>query len=241
MLRTALKYLMEEMSVINTAEVNGEKFVDRPMHRISWNPKASAVQMNTLSSLVDYIKSGVDFMQDAMIIHVQSPTKVSMYSALDNERIRECIAEVNAKTPDFPFNQFIEHEKFCINLQSKFVNDPSTDRALILQFAGTVESGTVASYGDDGVTQKATVKTGIASKGEAIVPNPVRLKGFRTFVEVEQPTQQFVFRMKEDKYDGINCALFEADGGAWQIEAVQNIKAYLEEQLKGIEGFIIIS
>lgn len=48
-----------------------------------------------------------------------------------------------------------------------------------VKFAGTVESGTLAEYGDDGVTQKATVKTGIASKGDAIVPNPVKLKGTR--------------------------------------------------------------
>lgn len=61
------------------------------------------------------------------------------------------------------------------------------DRDLILKFAGTVENGTIAQYGDDGVTQKATVKTGIASKGDAIVPNPVRLRPYRTFIEVEQP------------------------------------------------------
>lgn len=91
------------------------------------------------------------------------------------------------------------------------------------------------------MTQKATVKTGIASKGEAIVPNPVILKPYRTFVEVDQPLSQFVFRMKQDKYDGIQCALFEADGGAWKIEAMKSIKEYLKEQLEGIEGFIVIS
>ena len=85
------------------------------------------------------------------------------------------------------------------------------------------------------------MKTGIASKGEAIVPNPVILQPYRTFVEVPQPYSQYIFRMKQDKYDGIQCALFEADGGAWKIEAMKEIKAYLEEQLEGIEGFIVIS
>lgn len=240
MIKKALEYI-NGLAAPTVQNINDEVYSDKALYRINHNPKAAEIQMNTLSSLVDYIKSGVDLMQDAMIIHVQSPTRVSMYSALDRERIRECIAEVNAKTPDFPFNKFIEHEKFCINLQSKFINDPVTDRALLLKFAGTVERGTVAAYGDDGVTQKATVKTGIASKGDAVVPNPVKLKGFRTFVEVEQPTQEFVFRMKEEKYDGICCALFEADGGAWQVEAMKNIKTYLEEQLNGIDGFIIIS
>ena len=197
--------------------------------------------MNTLSSLIDYIKANVDEMSGKMIIHVQSPTLVQMYSELDYERKREYMVEVNASVPDFRFNQFSDHEPFCINLQSKFIDDPETDRALLLKFAGTVEAGTVAEYGDDGVTQKATVKTGIASKGEAIVPSPVTLKPFRTFVEVEQPLSNFVFRMKQDRYDGIQCALFEADGGAWKIAAMQEIKTYLKEQLEGMEGFIVIS
>ena len=41
--------------------------------------------------------------------------------------------------------------------------------------------------------------------------------------------------------NGIQCALFEADGGAWKNEAMKNIKAYLEKELEGIDGFIIIS
>ena len=121
------------------------------------------------------------------------------------------------------------------------IDDTATDRALLLKFAGTVESGTLAEYGDDGVTQKATVKTGIASKGDAIVPNPVKLKPYRTFLEVDQPASEFVFRMKQDKYDGVLCALFEADGGAWKMEATERIKKYLESELKEYDNFTVIS
>lgn len=238
MLKEALRYLMEDMSILNIKEVNGELFADRPMHRVSFNPSANPIALNTLSSLIDYIKSGVDSFEK-MIVHVQSPTKVAFYSQLNYERKRECIAEVNAQVPDFRFGQYYDHESFCIGLQSKFVDDFDTDRALLLKFAGTVESGTVAEYGDDGVTQKATVKTGIASKGEAIVPNPVMLKPYRTFFEVEQPKSSFIFRMRES--NGIQCALFEADGGAWKMDAMAEIHNYLEEQLKGIENIIVIS
>lgn len=105
-----------------------------------------------------------------------------------------------------------------------------------------MESGSLAEYGDDGVSQKATVKTGIASKGEALVPNPVTLMPYRTFVEVDQPISNFIFRMKEDKYSkGIQCALYEADGGAWKIEAMENIKIYLVNELAEYKNFIIIS
>lgn len=240
MIKKALEYIVN-LSTPTFTEIDGYTYTDKSLERVNYNPKAAKIEMNTLSSLIDYIKSNIDEMSGQMIIHVQSPTKVQMYSALDYERKREYMVEVNASVPDFKFNQFTDHENFCINLQSKFIDSPETDRALILKFAGTVEAGTVAEYGDDGITQKATVKTGIASKGEAIVPSPATLIPFRTFVEVNQPLSKFIFRMKQDKYDGIQCALFEADGGAWKIEAMKSIKAYLEKQLEGIEGFIVIS
>ena len=127
-------------------------------------------------------------------------------------------------------------------MQSKFV--PNTDSDLLLKFAGTVESGTITDYGDDGISQKATVKTGVASKADAVIPSPVRLKPYRTFTEVDQPESDFVFRMKEDKYDGVQCALFEADGGAWKLHAMESIQEYLEEQLKGVDekgaGFCLL-
>ncbi len=236
MLEQALKYIVG-LSKAEIHEINGQKYSDKTLHRVSHNPKASAIHMNTLSSLVDYIKSNKDALYGNLFVHITSPTSVELFSSLDDEREREYLVEVNAKTPHFEFNQFIDHETFCINLQSKFQN--LGDRALILKFAGTIEAGSLAEYGDDGVTQKATVKTGIASKGDAIVPNPVNLIPFRTFLEISQPASQFIFRIKQDKYNGIQCALFQADGGAWEIEAMQFIKAYLEEELKEFLDVII--
>lgn len=245
MIQKAMEYIAR-ISAPNIEEIKGEAYSDKPLHRISYVPRASSIEMGTLSSLVDYIKSGVDSFGEKMIIHVISPTHVSMYSALDAERKREEVVEVKANVPAFGFNQFIDHESFCIGVQSKFMDDFGVDypneKALLLKFAGTVESGSLAEYGDDGVSQKATVKTGIASKGEALVPNPVTLMPYRTFVEVDQPISSFIFRMKEDKYSkGIQCALYEADGGAWKIEAMENIKNYLVNELAEYTNFIIIS
>ena len=240
MIEKALKYIVG-LKAPSIEFLDGHTYSDKPLNRISYVPRAKSIEMNTLSSLIDYIKSGVDSFRENMIIHVQSPTRVSMYSSLDEEREREYVVEVNAQLPRFAFDQFQDHESFCIGIQAKCIDDPETDKALLLKFAGTVEAGSVAEYGDDGVSQKATVKTGIASKGEALVPSPARLKPFRTFVEVEQPVSSFIFRMKEDKYSkGIQCALFEADGGAWKLEAMEAIKEYLDGELKGVPGFTII-
>ena len=220
-------------------EIDGVTYSDKELEPVIHNPKARAVQMNTLTSLVDYIKAQVDEMDEKMIVHVQSPTKVSLYSALDGERIRENMVEVVARVPGFEYGRFIDHERFCIGLQAKFLEDPESDRSLVLKFAGTVEDGTVSQYSDDGISQKATIKTGIASRGDAIVPNPVKLRPYRTFHEVQQPISEFIFRMKSD--DGVWCALFEADGGAWENVAMKNIKEYLEVELADYPNFTIIS
>lgn len=241
MIKEALQYLVE-LGKAEEHTINGDTYSDKPLHRIDmYIPKANAIEMHTLTSLVDYIKSDVDAMSEKMIVEVASPTKVNLFSQLDYNRDREKLVSVSARVPEFSFNNFMDQEKFCINLQSKFIDDPQTDRSLILKFAGTVETGTVADYGDDGITQKATVKTGIVSKGDAIIPNPVKLRPYRTFLEVEQPISEFIFRMKQDKYDGINCAIFEADGGAWQIAATKAIKEYLQFELADMTQFTVIS
>lgn len=236
MIKEALQYIVG-LSAPAIQNIDGETYSDKPLKRIDFTPLAEPIQLSTLESLVDYIKSNADKMDGSMFIHVVSPTKVRMYSCLNRNREREYIAEVTANVPEFGFNRWIDHESFCIALQSKFL--PNEDRALLLKFAGTVESGTIAEYGDDGITQKATVKVGIAKKGEAVIPNPVSLIAYRTFVEVEQPESQYVFRMQDRS--GISCALYEADGGAWKIDAMRKIKAYLAAALNGMEGYIVIS
>lgn len=237
MIEKALKYINSLKEPVLHL-INGEQYSDKPMHRISYNPKAEPIELNTLTSLVDYIVSEFDE-HDKLFVHVVSPTRVEVFSGLDHERSRESVLVVNALVPHFNFGQFIDHEAFCIGLQSKFLD--SGDRGLLLRFAGTVEAGTVAQYGDDGVSQKATVKTGIASKADAVAPNPVTLKAYRSFLEVNQPIAKYVFRMKQSSAGNVQCALFEADGGMWAIEAKESIKTFLVSELDGHENIVVIS
>lgn len=236
MIKEALEYIVGLKTPVIT-EIDGNTYSDKPLNRISYVPYAKTIGMKTLTSLVEYIKANIDSMSERMIVHVISPTEVHLYSSLDADRKREYLVEVNAELPDFRFGSFIDHENFVIALQSKFV--PNEDRDLVLKFAGTVEDGMVAEYGDDGVTQKATIKTGVASKADAVVPNPVNLIPYRTFLEVQQPASDFIFRMKSSC--GVQCAIFEADGGAWKNEAMSRIKNYLALELSEYPQFTVIS
>lgn len=237
MIQKAMQYFLDQ-SKASLIDIEGVKYSDKPLLPVIKKPYAKSLDMDTLSSFIDYIKSGVDEISEKMIIQVVDPTHVIMVSNLDETRQRECFAKVEARLPEFSFERFLEKENFNIALQSKFIDNK--DKAVLLKFTGTIESGTLAQYSDDGISQKATIKTGIASKGDALVPNPVKLKPYRTFVEVDQPESEFIFRMQENSC-GISCAIFEADGGAWRMEAMNNIKTYLKNELQEFENFIVIS
>lgn len=223
-------------------EINGRVFTDKNLSPIDGELRASCIEMNNLSSLIDYINIGAAERKTGMpyFVQVVSPTEVRLLSGLDSDRKREVLAKVTAEVPEFRFGSFINNEEFVIGVQSKFI-DGDNDKSIILQFAGNVKAGTVAEYGDTGVGQKATIKKGVASVMEVEVPSPCRLVPYRTFTEVEQPMGNFIFRVKDEERYGVTCALFDADGGAWKLTAQENIKHYLMDRLADINNVFVIS
>lgn len=140
-----------------------------------------------------------------------------------------------AEVPRFNYGDFYDAESFNIALQSKFLD--TEDKATILQVVGNLKEDAVRTMTDDGVSQVTAVRTGVATVADVKVPNPVTLRPFRTFIEVDQPESRFIFRMRE----GGRCAIFEADGGAWKLAAKKNIYNYLKEQLdKEVESGAVV-
>ena len=199
-------------------------------------PLAAPLGVSTLTGFVAYIKSNFDLTSEKLLVQVKSPDLVRLYSPLNEDREREQYIEANAILPsNITYSRFMTTEQFNIMLQSSFTD--SKDKSLLLKYTGLIKDSAVKETGDNGVSQKVTIKTGVASVGEAIVPNPVTLAPYRTFPEVEQHESKFIFRMQE----GPQAALYEADGGAWRNEAMKNIKEYLEKELTGLENISIIS
>lgn len=198
--------------------------------------KAGTLTVSTLTGLVDYIKSNIDKLPENLLIQVKSYKEVALYSPLNVDREREQYISAEAILPsNVIYDRFIGTEQFNIMLQSSFI-DVGT-KSTLLKYTGLIQDEAVKTTGDDGVSQQVTVKTGVASVGQAIVPNPVELAPYRTFPEVEQPISKFIFRMQE----GPKAAIFEADGGAWRNKAILNIKEYLQEELKELESIKIIA
>lgn len=225
MLKGALQYIIG-LGEAKTHEIFGEVFSDKPLHKIK-EPLVNPIQVSSLSAIVEYLKSDFDdYARGSVMVHIESPTSVSVFEEVNVNSNRSVFMTAAAMLPNFRFDNWYDAESFNIKLQSCFVKNE--DKDIILKVVGNIKEDAVKTVGDDGVSQAVTAKTGVATVATVQVPNPVALRPFRTFIEVEQPESDFIFRMQ----NGPRCALFEADGGAWKLEAMDNIKEYLEEQLK---------
>lgn len=223
-------------------EIDGKLYCTKELKRYDKYDKAEPIKATTLTSLVDYIKQRRDEMRDHMIIQVVSATHVKLYSGLLAERDRETLFEVNALLPSFEFGREYDQEAFIISMQSCFTH--SNDREAVTVLASNIVNTQQATYSDDGISQQAVIKTGVTTKEPALVPNPVTLKPYRTFLEVEQPESEFVFRVSEGRGGAPVFKLVAADGGLWKSQAVDNVKNYLMEALVDIpnrEQITIIS
>lgn len=148
---------------------------------------------------------------------------------------RPQLVSVRASVPVIPFSNWRDQEEFNIMLQSMFIDD--ADRNLVLDFASHLKIEKGAEVQDNGISQMATVRDGVASLAQAKTPNPVTLRPYRTFNEVEQPASQFVFRINKLA----NLSLFEADGGKWKLEAVESIANYLKNELASNKKITILA
>lgn len=235
-LRDAIDYLVnlgDENAEPKVVEIDGKLYCNKSLKRYDETPKASPISGASLTALMDYITNNPAELPDRkMILHVTAPDEVRFYSSLDKERERETLFVATAKLPRFEFDHYMSQEEFIIGMQSCFAQNQ--DSELILKVSGNVENKSVAHYGDDGVSQKATIKQGIASRADVIVPNPVTLIPYRTFLEVKQIESKFVFRIGEDRNEQPIFKLVEADGGAWKYAAMRRVADYLADNLQDL-------
>lgn len=232
-LREALEFITElkEGSMKpEVLQIGGKTYCTKRLERYGKPEYAKAIQANTLTSVSSYIVGKKEELRKSMVLHVESPSRVSLYSGLTEDRERETLFIANAVVNEFEFDSWYDQERFLIELQANFEHKHDLEQIMLV--AGNIQSGTTANYSDDGISQKTTVKSGIASNADVIVPNPVRLRPYRTFMDVSQPESPYVFRIK-DTDKGPMFKLVEADGGLWKLDAMKSIKDFLDLMLAG--------
>jgi hypothetical protein len=243
MIKEAFKYLVGLGQKEVIIEEHGAKYTTDRLYRLE-APMPNSLETNTLKSIADYIRDNVDFNdKPEFIINVRSHSNVELLLPLNDDCNRVML--INCKAPqrdNLNFGRFMDVTQFNIMLQSSFVDIPGdiNHKEVLLAIVGNIGDGVVKNFGDDGVSQKTTIKTGVENLSECKVPNPVILAPYRTFSEVDQPDSKFIFRLESGRGDSPTAALFEADGGAWKIEAKDNIIDYFKEAFAGMSNVHIL-
>ena len=236
MTREAMEFIQELTNkaapVHLPMEICGKTYVNERLIRVDEKPMAEALTVSTLTGLMDYVigcaDEYIDIFGKKMVFHIEDPRTVSFFTFLDGERKRETFCRAKAEVNEFSFGRWIDRDTFIISLQSNF--EANEDRDLIMKFAGNAMKQNEVSYADDGITQTATMKMGAASTANVQVPNPVKLRPFRTFQEVAQPETQYLFRMRDN--DGLQFLLADASNGIWKNEAIYHIKTWIYDELQ---------
>ena len=207
-------------------------FSDEDLYRIE-NKLADTIVLSSLSGLAEMIKQEMNEYNLPLFVRATSAEYVHVLGAIRDDMQRESPFTAKAKFIGFDFNNYMSIENMIICLKSRFV--PTEDRDYLVQLLGNITDQQSVQTKDDGITQSATVKSGIQLIGEQRIKPIVTLKPYRTFLEVEQPESDFLIRLKDGR-----AALFEADGGAWEREAVKNVADKLRELLEDVPNVHII-
>ena len=202
-------------------------------------PVIDALEVHTLQALIDYLASGDAALTvtPKLLLLIKSPGCVELLSEVFGawqQRHTLAIATLTRDAFSYgqlmdQYGQWMDQETFKIRLAAGFAETP--DRETLIAFAGNLQDKQIVTSTDDGISQNVTVSVGIGQVEKVEVRPYFDLAPYRTFPEVTQPTSRFVFRMAP----GAKCALFEADGGAWRLAAIESIARWLAANLPAVD------
>lgn len=215
--------------------VGGCTFSTRALTMVK-HPEPTPLKFQSLRGIVDYLQSSLDAHvapidgdSPSTALFVADDQTITLISCLEEHTYQRATFAVAVADPcRFKFDSWHSQEQLVVALQALFVQTPERDA--LLRVVSSITDEAVGTSDDDGVTQQVSVRAGVMLKNRSDLPNPVTLRPYRTFREVEQPASAFVLRVRKD-HEGIRLALFEADGGTWKIEARENVAAWLREKL----------
>jgi hypothetical protein len=199
--------------------------------RLKFNVAQPFESITTLSSLCEILKAEIDRNAAAfpLFVSVTAYNGIEVYGSYEADYSRRKLYAAKSDNQSFNFannrDGKLDIESAIIALQTKFVN--SDDLAYVLDTCGKISLKSEVISEDNGMSQQITVQKGVALVGKSPVKPRVTLRPFRTFIEVEQPTSEYLLRF----HDGGFVSLTDADGGAWKLVAKANVAAYLSAQL----------
>jgi hypothetical protein len=238
MIKEAIDRIID-LAKIQTTEIDGHHYSRRVdgLRRIKSpeenEPETLIVQ--SLTGLVDYLRLNPDNLdKDNLFLHIVSPYSVALCDHIQpgNDNNRFIYAQAQTTVEGFRFNHWMPLEDFILSLMTCFVAEGQLIDLIAL--CGKVCNEKIESHSDDGVSQTIKIKTGITTRAEHKVENPIVLKPHMTFCEVDNGKMLAILRFKNSS-DGMRAALFRTVDGLWQDQVIGNIEQYLAQELSDIK------
>lgn len=235
-----LKAMVEkivDLAIPKTYEVDGSVYASKDLVFIQdKKTRPCCIDVTGLDSVCKLVREERDHVGLHTFVQVKSYREVVVFTTLDSDEERFDLYRCLADTPKVTIGQYMPYENAVIELRSLYI--PGTDSNYLLQLLSSISSESKVTSTDNGVTQKVEAKSGIALNSVVEVKPRVNLQPFRTFLEVPQPESEFLLRISDRGEIGI----FQADGGAWKLEASRGIADYFEVKLHDLidKGFVTV-
>lgn len=216
-------------------EIDGHQYTAQKLNRIEKvrEPELTAIEVSTLAAFIDFVqRDGLDDdYKDTTerFVMVAGPQTVVLKSHVFGDlKQREDLIIAKAGLTPFPFGTYLAHEEFIIALATKFVQTPALTQ--LLELIAAVSDENISTSKDDGLTQEAIVKTGLAIEKRVGVPTRPKLQPFRSFPDIEPVESTFLLRAKRGQ-SGPTFALMETDGGDWKPKTTALLVTLLRERM----------
>lgn len=239
MILEALQYMYDkgfashETEVVKIAGLPYIKNSHGEVNRVK-PPSANAISVTTLGAIVKFCEKNRDDLEASkVLVNVTGPGFVDVIGTLRDGRDREDYLTASLATKG-QWGDFLEREiatdKLITLIQTHFEDEG--DRAELLALVGNLTSEAVRVDESDGMTQNVEVKVGVHTREKKDVKNPIMLTPKRSFPEVRLEPVPFVVRIKiGEPTEPPRIGLYESDGGAWKLDAINKIGAFLDDAL----------
>ena len=236
-LKDAINRIVELATPFTLETRSGHQFCSTYLHEVK--PEVELPErysVDTLEALVKLIRTEGINHSPLLYVRVDSARRVMVDTTYTHQEYAEFsrlpLYEAVSDVPGITTNQSMTQEQAVVELQSLYA--VTEDRDYLLALLSRIDVNQGVSSVDNGISQEVSVRTGAVLKEQQTVQPIV----YRTFLEVEQPASDFLLRLDKEGH----LALYEADGGAWKLEAKRNIAAYLGEQLADLveRGSVVV-
>lgn len=225
-----------ELAQPKTYTVDGKTYSNETLFEVKpETDRPMCFNVHSLAAIVELVRTERGNGTVPLYVSVDDATSVAVYGTYNGDMSRNLFYEARCDVPGFR-GGFRDIEEAIIQLRSLFVPDEGV--TYVLDLLSRIGKNDSIQITDNGVTQTVEAAQGVSLKAMEKIKPRVKLRPFRTFLEVEQPESDFLLRVDKDKGVG----LFEADGGVWKLEAKRNIAEYFKRELKDLidSGDVVI-